>query len=73
ILQFPIYDAGQPHSSTFGSLGSLLGMYLHRFVDDWGRRFDKDGQMMDSSKGGGTWWSNSSVTAYKEVKQCVAN
>ncbi|RUS78892.1 hypothetical protein EGW08_013335 [Elysia chlorotica] len=69
LLQFPIYDASQPHSSSFGSLGSIMGMFVHRFVDEWGKFTDKNGQIIGS--GPGTWWSNSTVNNYKVVKQCV--
>ncbi|KAH9498971.1 hypothetical protein Btru_004112 [Bulinus truncatus] len=68
ILQFPIYSKRQPHSATFGSLGSILGRFFHHIVDEWGKNYDKNGDYMDN---GQSWWSNQSLTAYVPIKKCV--
>lgn len=73
FLQFPIYDADQPHFSSFGSFGSIMGKFLHRFVDEWGKTVDKNGEFMFTEKGLGSWWSNFTETQYKPAKQCVRN
>ncbi|CAG5120307.1 unnamed protein product, partial [Candidula unifasciata] len=67
ILQLPIYHRSQPHHTTFGSLGSILGRFLHHIVDEWGKSYDKNGHYMAPE----TWWSNSSLEAYKTIKECV--
>ncbi|CAL1536730.1 unnamed protein product [Lymnaea stagnalis] len=68
ILQFPIYSKKQPHYSTFGSLGSILGRFLHHVVDEWGKWFDKNGNLLEEHA---TWWSNGSLMAYEPVRKCV--
>jgi len=68
ILQAPIYSPDRPHSITFGSLGSLLGQFIHHVVDEFGQYYDKTGDRMQVQS---TWWSNSSVTSYQGVRDCV--
>uniref|UniRef100_A0A2C9LVD3 Peptidase M13 N-terminal domain-containing protein n=1 Tax=Biomphalaria glabrata TaxID=6526 RepID=A0A2C9LVD3_BIOGL len=70
ILQFPVYSKKQPHSSTFGSFGSVLARFFHHVIDEWGRKFDKGGNYMGRDQ---TWWSNKSVESYEPVRKCVEN
>lgn len=67
ILQPPIYHKDQPHHATFGSLGSILGRFIHHIVDEWGKFWDKKGDYTGSN----SWWSNSSLESYKAIRDCV--
>ncbi|BFZ05863.1 hypothetical protein BsWGS_08902 [Bradybaena similaris] len=69
ILQPPIYHRNQPHHSTFGALGTILGRFLHHIVDEWGKIYDKQGYNIAPE----SWWSNSSLEAYKAIRQCVVD
>uniref|UniRef100_A0A0B7AHI1 Peptidase M13 N-terminal domain-containing protein n=1 Tax=Arion vulgaris TaxID=1028688 RepID=A0A0B7AHI1_9EUPU len=69
ILQSPVYHKDQPHHSTFGSLGSILGRFIHHIVDEWGKHYDKVGKDTESE----SWWSNSSLEAYKPIRDCVVD
>jgi len=69
ILQHPVYSPTSPHSVTFGSLGSLFGRFLHHIVDEWGKHYDKYGDRLEDDT---SWWSNSSLTSYEPITQCVS-
>ncbi|XP_059149217.1 endothelin-converting enzyme 1-like isoform X1 [Physella acuta] len=64
VLQYPIYSSNQPHHSTFGSLGAILGQVIVQIIDFGGSRYDQTTA---------AWWTEASIAAYDTVSKCVSN
>ncbi|XP_026840074.1 endothelin-converting enzyme 2 isoform X2 [Drosophila persimilis] len=62
ILQYPFYDLGL-EALNYGSIGTILGHELTHGFDDSGRRFDRDGNMVE-------WWSNQTINEYVNRTEC---
>lgn len=63
ILNVPFFDAGWPEYATYGALGVVVGHELTHGFDDQGQRYDKNGILEP-------WWTNASVKAFDERKEC---
>lgn len=48
---------------NYGSIGTILGHELTHGFDDSGRRFDKEGNMVE-------WWSNQTINEYVNRTDC---
>ncbi|EDW67430.1 neprilysin-1 [Drosophila virilis] len=62
ILQYPFYGLGL-EALNYGSIGTILGHELTHGFDDSGRRFDKEGNMVE-------WWSNQTINEYVNRTDC---
>ncbi|TDG43624.1 hypothetical protein AWZ03_009975 [Drosophila navojoa] len=62
ILQYPFYNLGL-EALNYGSIGTILGHELTHGFDDSGRRFDKEGNMVE-------WWSNQTINEYVNRTEC---
>ncbi|GFS23382.1 endothelin-converting enzyme 1-like [Elysia marginata] len=72
ILQFPIYDGKQPHTSSFGSLGVLIGCLLNLSVNRVGSFYDLNGQKRWTDAGSPvSWWSNVTIRNYEINQKCI--
>lgn len=64
ILQPPFFSTESPAVINFGSVGSVMGHELTHGFDDSGAKFDADGNMK-------IWWSNQSMTQFKNKTNCM--
>ncbi|XP_047028659.1 endothelin-converting enzyme 2-like isoform X1 [Helicoverpa zea] len=65
MLQHPFYDLGLD-SLNYGSLGTVLGHEITHGFDNFGRQFDKNGNMLP-------WWSNSTIDSFVNMTQCFVD
>ncbi|XP_068156766.1 endothelin-converting enzyme homolog [Drosophila tropicalis] len=65
ILQYPFYDLGL-EALNYGSIGTILGHELTHGFDDSGRRFDREGNMVE-------WWSNQTINEYINRTECFVD
>ncbi|PXF48151.1 Endothelin-converting enzyme 1 [Gracilariopsis chorda] len=63
ILQQPFFSDAYPEAMNYGSIGAIIGHEMSHGFDDQGRQYDKDGMLTP-------WWSNSSISEYKEKAKC---
>lgn len=68
LLQFPFYDYSLPHFMNFGSMGSLMAHYLIHAVDQFGSRYNNNGQYTLLG-----WWSNQTKITYNKTRNCFAD
>ncbi|XP_020601107.1 endothelin-converting enzyme homolog [Orbicella faveolata] len=66
ILQKPFYDHRYPKALNYGGIGMVVGHEITHGFDDNGRLFNKDGNLKK-------WWSNSSISAFKNKTQCLVD
>ncbi len=66
ILQPPFYHQDLPWYSNYGGIGVVIGHEITHGFDDRGRQYDKDGNLVD-------WWSEQSVTNFKDRAQCIVD
>ncbi|XP_022784780.1 endothelin-converting enzyme homolog isoform X5 [Stylophora pistillata] len=66
ILQKPFYDHRFPKALNYGGIGMVVGHEITHGFDDNGRLFNKDGNLAK-------WWSNNSVTAFKNKTKCLVD
>ncbi|XP_072047744.1 neprilysin-like [Amphiura filiformis] len=64
ILQPPFYHKDSPWYLNYGGIGMVIGHEITHGFDDRGRQYDKDGNLKQ-------WWSDESITNFKERAQCV--
>ncbi|XP_048483292.1 endothelin-converting enzyme 2 isoform X1 [Plutella xylostella] len=62
MVQYPFYDLGL-ESLNYGSLGTIIGHEITHGFDNFGRKFDKNGNMVP-------WWSNATIGSYVNMTQC---
>ncbi|KAM6443868.1 endothelin-converting enzyme 2 isoform 2-T2 [Liasis olivaceus] len=65
ILQAPFYAHNHPKALNFGGIGVVMGHELTHAFDDQGREYDKEGNLRP-------WWQNSSLEAFKNRTECMA-
>ncbi|KAI0562502.1 Metallopeptidase [Gracilaria domingensis] len=63
ILQPPFFSDAYPEAMNYGSIGAVIGHEMSHGFDDQGRQYDKAGMLTP-------WWSDSSVSKYKQKAQC---
>ncbi|XP_017565482.1 membrane metallo-endopeptidase-like 1 [Pygocentrus nattereri] len=64
ILQPPFYSKDQLQALNFGGIGMVIGHEITHGFDDNGRKFDKDGNVLN-------WWSNFSAEHFRAQSQCM--
>ena len=64
IFQPLFYSQHYPKSLNFGGIGVVIGHEITHGFDDRGRKFDKDGNVMQ-------WWNNSTDKAFRDRVQCI--
>ncbi|CAG5043616.1 unnamed protein product [Parnassius apollo] len=62
MLQYPFFDLGL-ESLNYGALGTILGHEITHGFDNFGRLFDKNGNLLP-------WWSNETTQLYVNMTQC---
>ena len=50
ILQYPFFDMNADDAFNYGAIGAVIGHEMTHGFDDYGRNFDKDGNMHE-------WWT----------------
>ncbi|XP_053608812.1 endothelin-converting enzyme homolog [Plodia interpunctella] len=65
MLQYPFFDLGL-ESLNYGSLGTILGHEITHGFDNFGRQFDKNGNLIP-------WWSNDTIQHYVNMTQCFVD
>ena len=65
ILQEPFFNLNYPQSINFGGIGFIMGHELSHGFDDSGREYDKNGMLSQ-------WWNNSTIEAYSNASNCIA-
>lgn len=66
ILQPPFYKNGYPQYLNYGGIGYVIGHEITHGFDDSGRQYDGTGNLQQ-------WWTNASVTNFKERADCMTN
>jgi len=64
ILQPPFFDRSFPAPMNFGAIGMVMGHELTHGFDDQGRKFDKQGKLVE-------WWEPAVSERFEERAQCV--
>ncbi|KAM3958770.1 endothelin-converting enzyme homolog [Aphomia sociella] len=62
MLQYPFFDLGLD-SLNYGSLGTVLGHEVTHGFDNFGRQFDKNGNLLP-------WWTNDTIHSFVNMTQC---
>ena len=57
ILQPPFFSTSLPLSEIYGGIGAIIGHEITHGFDDQGKKFDKDGNMVD-------WWTKNDEKKY---------
>ncbi|EXJ93893.1 hypothetical protein A1O1_02286 [Capronia coronata CBS 617.96] len=63
IMQFPVFDVNVPDYVSYGAFGSVSGHELSHAFDSTGRHYDQNGNYTD-------WWTNKTVSNFKEHAEC---
>uniref|UniRef100_UPI00358F210D phosphate-regulating neutral endopeptidase PHEX-like isoform X1 n=2 Tax=Myxine glutinosa TaxID=7769 RepID=UPI00358F210D len=64
-LQKPFFWGKEyPLSLSYGAIGVIVGHELTHAFDNNGRKYNKDGNLNQ-------WWSNTSITAFREKAECM--
>ncbi|XP_066581992.1 neprilysin-11-like [Prorops nasuta] len=63
ILQSPLFDAERPDVLNYAASGFLAGHEISHAFDNTGRKFDKDGNVMD-------WWPQNMINLYDDKANC---
>ncbi|XP_072047026.1 neprilysin-like [Amphiura filiformis] len=64
ILRPPFYHKDSPWYLNYGGIGAVIGHEITHGFDDRGRQYNKDGNLKQ-------WWSDESITNFKERAQCM--
>jgi predicted metalloendopeptidase len=64
ILQPPFFSADFPIAVNLGAIGMVMGHELTHGFDDEGRKFDKDGRLVE-------WWAPEVASRFEERAQCL--
>lgn len=51
---------------NYAAIGTIVGHEFSHAFDDTGRQFDEQGNLKD-------WWSNETISRYKEKAQCFVD
>ncbi|VVD03393.1 unnamed protein product [Leptidea sinapis] len=65
MLQHPFFDLGLD-SLNYGSLGAVLGHEITHGFDNFGRQFDKNGNLLP-------WWSNDTIASFINLTHCFVD
>ncbi|XP_060804287.1 endothelin-converting enzyme 2 [Amyelois transitella] len=65
MLQYPFFDLGLD-SLNYGSLGTVIGHEITHGFDNFGREFDRNGNLLP-------WWSNDTIANYVNITQCFVD
>ncbi|CAF0819256.1 unnamed protein product [Rotaria sordida] len=64
VLQMPAYHKDAPKYLNYGGIGTIIGHEVTHGFDDFGRKFDKDGNRIP-------WWTDETIKKFNERKQCI--
>eukprot|EP00794_Sanderia_malayensis_P015453 gene15453-17037_t len=64
ILGPYFYHHQYPASFKYGGIGTIIGHELTHAFDDYGRKFNKDGRLVQ-------WWDKSVIKQYQHVADCI--
>lgn len=64
ILQSPFFNHEFPQPLNYGALGTIMAHELTHGFDSQGRYFDKNGNLKN-------WWSNVTITRFKNKTKCL--
>ncbi|XP_059046643.1 endothelin-converting enzyme 2-like [Achroia grisella] len=65
MLQYPFYNLGLD-SLNYGSLGTVLGHEVTHGFDNFGRLFDKNGNLLP-------WWTNATIESFVNMTECFVD
>ncbi|EDV23904.1 uncharacterized protein TRIADDRAFT_63323 [Trichoplax adhaerens] len=63
ILQSPFYNKNYPKALNYGAIGSVIGHEITHGFDNNGRRFNKDGELVQ-------WWDNGTIANFNSRAKC---
>ncbi|XP_064612282.1 neprilysin-like [Liolophura sinensis] len=66
ILRKPIFSLEYPKSVIYSSLGFIVAHEMTHGFDNTGRKFDKEGNLVD-------WWSETAEASYRQKDRCYVN
>ncbi|XP_072047613.1 endothelin-converting enzyme homolog [Amphiura filiformis] len=66
ILRPPFYNPDSPWYLNYGGIGTVIGHEITHGFDDVGRQYDKNGNLKQ-------WWSNGSISQFKDRAQCIVD
>ena len=66
ILQYPFFDMNADDAFNYGAIGSIIGHEITHGFDDYGRHYDKDGNMRD-------WWTAEDSKRFEEHAKIMVN
>ena len=64
ILQYPFFDMEADDAFNYGAIGVVIGHEMTHGFDDQGRKYDKDGNMVE-------WWSADDSRRFNERAQVI--
>ena len=59
ILQYPFFDMNADDAFNYGAIGAVIGHEMTHGFDDYGRNFDKDGNMHE-------WWTTDDAEQFNK-------
>ncbi|GAB6032160.1 NEDD8 protease Nep2 [Chamberlinius hualienensis] len=65
ILRFPFYSPGLPSYLKLGSIGVVIGHEITHGFDNYGRKYDKNGNHT-------SWWPDDAVEKFNKEATCFA-
>ncbi len=57
ILQYPFFDMSADDAFNYGAIGAIIGHEMTHGFDDMGRKFDKNGNLVD-------WWTAADASGF---------
>ena len=66
ILQPAFYDPNADSARNYGHIGAIIGHELTHGFDDWGKKFDAQGNLAD-------WWTLEDTKNFEARTACVVN
>lgn len=65
ILRFPFFNPGLPSYLKFGSIGVVIGHEITHGFDNFGRKYDKNGNHSQ-------WWPDESIEKFNKETTCFS-
>ncbi len=66
ILQYPFFDMQADDAFNYGAIGVVIGHEMTHGFDDQGRKYDKDGNLVD-------WWTEEDAARFNERAQVMVD
>ncbi len=64
ILQAPLFDPAASDCANYGAIGAIIGHEMTHGFDDYGRKFDKDGNLHE-------WWTDEDAKAFDKLTERI--